>query len=69
MLDNVFSDLQLTDGHLKLIISLLPQNCLVSKFISLMETGGAKQPSKGFKPLLKKDYETMSNLVKPLLPK
>jgi hypothetical protein len=36
MIDDVFSDLQLTDDHLKLIINLVPQNCVLSKFIALM---------------------------------
>lgn len=69
MLLDVFEGMNLKEDYIKLIESSLPSKCAVDKFISLIETGGANNPTKVFTPMKKVDYENMNAVIKKLAPK
>lgn len=54
VINDVFAGLQLKEDYQSLIMNILPNNCPITKLVSLMETGGVNQTGKIFKPLPKK---------------
>jgi hypothetical protein len=56
MLAHVLSELHLKEEYLSSMMKLLPAQCPVSKFITLLQTGGSLPSSGGFRAMAKKDH-------------